>query len=231
MMAPLLLFLPPVIGIEAYSMRVVAGLTIVVGLLGCLSGGLTHRKFAFVSNRLTAYMGSSIFIAALIGGAASSYVPNRTLLFIFACMAFAAAILILVPLKNDLERPDAGSLVFLRSRAITASAGVGLCGGLIGQGGSFILIPLMTNYVKIPTRIAIGSNLAIVLLSSLAAFIGKAVTGQIEWLLSIPIILTVLPAAIAGAHVSRRTPVKWLRKILAILIGTAALRMWYSLLL
>jgi hypothetical protein len=38
------------------------------------------------------------------------------------------------------------------------------------------------SFVQIPTRIAIGSNLAIVLLSSTAGFIGKAATGQIEWL-------------------------------------------------
>jgi len=48
MMAPLLLYVPPLIGLEPLSMRIVAGLTIVMGLLGCLSGGLTHRKFAFI---------------------------------------------------------------------------------------------------------------------------------------------------------------------------------------
>jgi len=113
---------------------------------------------------------------------------------------------------------------------VTAATGVGLLGGLVGQGGFFILIPLMTAYVKIPTRIAIGSNLAIVFLSSLAAFIRKATTGQIDWILAIPIVLTVLPAASVGGHVSRKVPVHWLRKPLAVLIGLAAVRMWGSLL-
>ncbi|MBW2370552.1 MAG: sulfite exporter TauE/SafE family protein, partial [Deltaproteobacteria bacterium] len=85
-------------------------------------------------------------------------------------------------------------------------------------------------YVKIPTRIAIGSNLAIVFLSSLAAFIGKATTGQIDWILAIPIVLTVLPAASVGGHVSRKVPVQWLRKLLAVLIGLTAIRMWGSFL-
>ena len=98
----------------------------------------------------------------------------------------------------------------------------------MGEGGSFILIPLMTAFVRIPTRIAIGSNLAIVLLSTLAGFIGKAVTGQIEWLLTVPIILTVIPAAVVGSQVSRRVPVAKLRWILAILIALAAIRMWGS---
>jgi len=230
-MAPLLLFLPPLFGLEPYSMRIVAGLTIVMGLLGCLSGGLTHRKFDYVSSSLSTIMGVSIFMAAFVGGTATRFVPNDLLLFIFACMAFAAAVLMFAPIKHDVESPDANGLLFCRSRAVTAATGVGLLGGLVGQGGSFILIPLMTNYVKIPTRIAIGSNLAIVFLSSLAAFIGKAFTGQIEWLLSIPILLTVIPAAFLGSHVSRRVPVRWLRKLLAVLIAFAAIRMWYSLMI
>jgi uncharacterized membrane protein YfcA len=231
LMAPLLLYVPPLFGLEPYSMRIVAGLTIVMALLGCLSGGLTHRKFSFVSNKLTAYMGASIFIAALIGGAATRFVSNEILLFIFSCLAFVAAILMLTPTKNDMENPNATNLEFSKIRAVTAATGVGLLGGLVGQGGSFILIPLMTAYVKIPTRIAIGSNLAIVFLSSLAAFIGKAITGQIEWVLSIPIVLTVLPAASVGGHISQKIPVKWLRKLLAVLIGLAAIRMWGSFLL
>jgi uncharacterized membrane protein YfcA len=58
-MAPLLLYVPPLFGLEPFSMRVVAGLTIVQGLLGCFSGGLTHRKFSFVSDKLSAYMGEA----------------------------------------------------------------------------------------------------------------------------------------------------------------------------
>ena len=48
-MAPLLLFIPPLFGIKPLSMQVVAGLTIVQGLVACVSGALTHRRFHFVS--------------------------------------------------------------------------------------------------------------------------------------------------------------------------------------
>lgn len=89
----------------------------------------------------------------------------------------------------------------------------------------------MTSYVRIPTRIAIGSNLAIVLLSSVAGFFGKSVTGQIERMLTIPIVMTVAPAAVFGELVSRLVSVLYLRRLLAFLIGIAAVRMWISLLI
>ena len=230
-MAPLLLYVPPLFGLEPLPMRTVAGLTIVQGLLACVSGALSHRRFRFVSDRLSLYMGTSIFVTAIAGGAGSRFVSNEVLLFLFAGLALSASFLMLIPVKGDSENPDVSSLIFRRWRAVTAASGVGLLGGLVGQGGSFILIPLMTSFVRIPTRIAIGSNLAIVLLSTLAGFIGKAVTGQIEWLMTVPIILTVIPATTIGSHVSRRVPVAKLRWILAILIAVAAIRMWGSVLL
>jgi uncharacterized membrane protein YfcA len=229
-LGPLLLYVPPLLGLEPLIMRDIAGLTIVQGLLACLGGGFVHRKFQFVSNKLSIFMGVTIFIAAGIGGIASGFVSNEILLFIFAGLAFAAAILMMKPVKGEPEKPAPDTLHFSTPRAITSASGVGLLGGMVGQGGSFILIPLMTNYVKVPTRIAIGSNLAIVMLSSLAAFISKAATGQIQWLMAIPIALTAIPFSVLGGYVSSKVPVLWLRKILACLIALAALWMWFSLL-
>ena len=230
-MAPLLIYVPPVFGIQPLAMQSIAGLTVVQGLAACLTGSLTHKKMHFVSGELSLYMGSAIFIAAGIGGIGSNFLSNTHLLFIFACLAFTAACLMIVPVAKDSELPDVTTIKFNRYRALTTASGVGLCGGLVGQGGSFILIPLMTSYVQIPTRIAIGSNLAIVLLSSLAAFLGKALTGQIQWLLTIPILLTVIPAAYWGGLMSRRVSVRALRQLLAILIGLAAVRIWITVLL
>ena len=100
-----------------------------------------------------------------------------------------------------------------------AGCGCGFYGGVTGRidwpGRIVILIPLMTSFVQIPTRIAIGSNLAIVLLSSMAGFIGKATTGQIEWLMAVPIVLAVIPAARIGSLVSRRVPVFGLRRVVS----------------
>ena len=43
-MAPLLLYVPPLFGFDPLPMRIVAGLTITQGLLGCLSGAVSHRR-------------------------------------------------------------------------------------------------------------------------------------------------------------------------------------------
>lgn len=227
-MAPLLLYLPQLFGFEILTMQTVAGLTIVQGLVACIAGGLTHLKFQFSSGKLVAWMGVTLFVASFIGGASSKIVANEILLIIFACMALVASFLMILPRDEEIEIPDIKRFSFSRFRAVSVSGSIGVLGGLVGQGGSFILIPLMTSYMKVPTRIAIGSNLAIVFLSTLAAFIGKSVTFQINWALSLPIVLTVIPAAYLGAHASRKLPVGDLRIILAICIAIAAFRIGFS---
>ena len=227
-MAPLLLYVPPLLGFEPLSMHTVAGLTIVQGLVACISGIIVHKRFNSVSIRLAGWMGATIFISALLGGAGSGYASNHLLLLIFGALALLAAILMLKPNVKEKKTPDVAELSFSLWRAVSTAGSVGVLGGMVGQGGSFILIPLMTSFVHIPTRIAIGSNLAIVLLSSAAGFLGKAVTGQIEWLLTLPIVLTVVPAAQLGGILSHRVPVVELRKILGILIAIAAVRILIS---
>ena len=77
-MAPLLLYVPPLLGLEPLPMRTVAGLTIVQGLMACITGAISHGRFHFVSGRLSLYMGTSIFVAALAGGVAwvSGFIPG-----------------------------------------------------------------------------------------------------------------------------------------------------------
>ena len=227
-MAPLLLFMPPIFGFEPLSMHTVAGLTIVQGLVACISGTIIHNRYKSVSRRLAVWMGATIFVSSLFGGVWSRYVSQHVLLLIFGLLALFAAILMLKPNFGKDKTTTQKGLSFSYWRSAVTAAGVGILGGLVGQGGSFILIPLMISFVHIPTRIAIGSNLAIVLLSTTAGFLGKAATGQIEWLLTIPIILTVVPAAHLGGILSHRVDVVKLRMILGIVIAVATVRILFS---
>ncbi len=45
----------------------------------------------------------------------------------------------LLPISDDSERPDVAVVKFSSFRALITASGVGLLGGLVGQGGSFIL--------------------------------------------------------------------------------------------
>ena len=226
-MAPLLLFTPDLFNFPPLTMHTVAGLTIVQGLVACVAGGFKHKQSEYYSDSLVAWMGSVFFVASFTGGVCSRYLSAPYLLVIFAVMAFAASVIMIMKVEREEESPDISVFTFSRFRAVVVGGFIGFFGGIVGQGGSFILIPLMISYMRIPTRIAIGSNLAIVFLATFAAFIGKAFTQQIDWQLSFPIILTVIPFAYLGAYASNKISVDNLKIVFAVCVAFAAFRMGF----
>ena len=222
--APLLLFLPRFFGLEPLSMHVVGGLTISQALFASLFGGIAHWRSGSVDRRLAGVMSGVIFVAALAGGAGSKWFSNRSLLGLFLLLSLAAAILILLPQPKE-SRSGYAPGAFSTPGATGIALGIGLLGGLVGQGGSFILIPLAVTFLKVPLRIAMGSNMVIIFFASMAGFLGKAATGQVPLLPAAALLAGILPGSLAGAALSRRVPTGALRYALGGLILAACVRM------
>jgi uncharacterized protein len=223
-MAPALLYLTSLFGSGALSMHQITGLTITQGLFAALSGALRHDKYNNVNRRLVVWMGAGIFVSALTGSILSRWISNDVLMAIFAGMAVLAAALMCFPKKDRDDVKNANSCTFNLPLAASISLIIGMLAGVVGQGGSFILIPLMLYVLRLPTRVVIGSNLALVFFSSLAGFAGKHATGQIPLLPAAILIAGALPGAQVGSMLSRRTRPVWLRKVLAVVVALAALK-------
>lgn len=221
-MAPALLYLPPAFGLASLDMRQVAGLTITQGLFACLSGAWRHDRYRSVSRRLVISMGGAITLTALAGSVISRWVANEVLMVVFAGLAAVAALMMWLPKTEEHAVEDPNACRFNIPLAISIAAVIGFLGGLVGQGGSFILIPLMLHVLRLPTRVVIGSSLALVFLASLAGFIGKASTGQVPLLPAVLLVLAAVPGAQIGSILSHRTSPRWLRTTLAVVVAMAA---------
>jgi hypothetical protein len=227
-LAPALLYLPQLFGIGSLDMRAVAGLTMTQALFACLSGAWRHRSYDFVCWPLVQWMGITIAGASFAGAIASSLVRNEALMGIFAILALTAAILMILPQEEKLLAKG-GAVSFSRPLAVAIALGIGFLGGLVGQGGSFILIPLMLWLLRLPVRVAMGSNLAIVALASFAGFLGKLVTQQIPLAPAAALVLGAVPGAQIGGMLSRRTPTPVLRWLLALVILIAVVKIGYDI--
>jgi uncharacterized membrane protein YfcA len=217
-MAPALLYVPVLVGAGAFDVREVTGLTIAQGLLACLSGAIGHGRHGSVSRRLVTAMGPAVFLGALAGSLASRHVDDQALALLLAALAAAAGALMWLP-KADAA--DAAPLNV--PLAVAVALGVGLLGGMVGQGGSFLLVPLMIYVLRVPTRVAIGSNLALVLLSSAAGLAGKLATAQVPLVPAGMLALGTVPGAQAGSALSHRIPARGLRAVLGVVVGLSAL--------
>jgi uncharacterized membrane protein YfcA len=228
-MFPLLLYVPPFLGFSGIDIKSVTGLTMVQGFFSALAAMFYYHKNALVNKSLVITLGLSLFLSSLIGSLVSKNVPDGPLLMVFGALAFIAAVMMLIPRSYALDDLTEEKVVFYKPAAIVIGVVIGFSIGLVGQGGAFILIPMMLYVLKIPLRVALGSTLAIGLFSSSAGLVGKVATGQVPYLMALPLIIGAMPAARIGSIVGKKTNTQFLKWLLAAIIFATAVKVWSAI--
>ena len=225
-LTPLLLYLPPVVGGAAIPVKIVTGLTIVQAISGSVLGVLRHRSYGNVSSRLVRLMGPPSAIASLVGAFISRDTPDNVILIVFAILAFAGGVMLLLPVRPRDELAD--EIRADPRLAIPIALVLGFFGGMVGIGGIAFIIAALVYLLRVPPRIAIGSSLGIGLFAAVAALIGKAATAQIDPPLAAVVFVSALVASPMGAAVSVRTQPRALLALLAAIVILAAIRIAFT---
>lgn len=225
-LTPLLLYLPPLLGYPAMDMRSVTGLTMVHSLCATCVAALGHHRQGAVRWPVVRWMGSLMALSCLAGALASRRLPaaDAALRGLYSVLAIASVALILVEPKCPTQ--GTGSVgSFSKSLTAAISLVVGFIGGLIGQTAAVITTPMLRHVVRLPLRVAIGSGLAITFCAAVGGSIGKQAAGQVKWAFVPPLVAGSITATVVAARFSQRIPIKYLRRVLAVLIAAAALKM------
>ncbi|PIC76615.1 hypothetical protein CSV74_09990 [Sporosarcina sp. P19] len=225
---PMLLFIPALLGFAAFTPHEVSGITAVEVFFASLSGVLAYRKSNLILKPLVLYMGISVLVGSVIGGAGSSMLTEATVNVVYGFLAVMAAIMMFIP-KKGLDDQPIDEITFNRFVASSAAFIVGLAAGIVGAGGAFIMVPIMLVILKIPTRVTIATSLAITLLSSVGSASGKLLTGQVPYGPALVMIAASIIAAPIGVKVSRKVNTKVLQSILAALIMASAVKIWWDI--
>ena len=227
---PLLLYLPPYLGLQAIDAKTVAALVISQVFFAGLIGGIAHLRKGRVHKRLTLVGAISSAVGAFIGGIGSKWVSDWFLLFLFGVITIVAGAVMLLPGPSPERERAAVETINFRSVSLSAiSFSIGIIVGLLGAG-NFLFVPFLIYVLKIPTRVTIGSSLAIHVLNGLSGFIGKLVTGQVPLVMTIIVVLGATVGAVAGEKLHSRASPETLRYAYAGVIAIVALRVWISLL-
>lgn len=228
LMVPLLLYGLPLLGFPALEMKTVAGITMVQSLAASLAGALGHGQRR-VHGKLVRVMGLAVAGGALAGSVLSHWLSSLALESLFAVLALFAGVLLFLPAPDSREESD--SLPdFKQPLAVALGGAIGLLGGIVGQGGGFLIVPVLIYLIRMPVRIALGSSLAIGLISGAAGFAGKALTAQLPLWPSVVVVAGALVGSLAGSRFSQRLSQVTLRRVLAVVIIASSVRIGAGLL-
>ena len=217
-MIPLMLTIPPLVNVECLSMKAVAGLSMVQVLFSSASGILIHKKNNFVHFNILLLIGIPMGVCSLLGSYLSKYMDDRIVLIIFGIMVIISFFMLIINNNNDDSDIQISDIAPNKNLAVLIGTITGILAGVVGAGGGFLIIPLMTRLLKIPLKITIGTSLGIVFIGALFGAIGKLITLQVDYLLIIPIVIGSLLSAPIGAKVSKKTAPNTLKYILIFII-------------
>lgn len=225
---PLILFIPPLLGLAAFTAHDVSGIVAAQVFFATLSGVFAYRNSGCLNKGLILVMGSSVLVGSLLGSYGSQFLSGNTVNFVYGILALLAVILMFIPRKGkgiEDKRMD-----YSRVLAIILSFFVGIGAGIVGAGGAFLLVPIMITILKIPLRVTIATSLAVTFISSVGSVTGKLLSHQLLFLPSTVVIIASLIASPLGAKLGQKMNPKLLRWILVILILAAAINIWISIL-
>lgn len=213
LLAPLLVF-----G-AGMPIHAAAGVSIVGTLTNNLSATVAHRRARRVDVRLGLVAALGAVTAGAVGGWTSAFVSSKALTA-FYLVAVLVALALVAPIKVPPETAEPrGRLVALAIGAIT-----GFVAGMIGVGGGFIQVPLLSRVARLRMHVAVGTSQFVVLFGASAGFLGKLVTAQVPFPEALIVVAGGALGAQLGARFSGRLSASRLRGAFAMLLVITALR-------
>ncbi|MHA0856961.1 sulfite exporter TauE/SafE family protein [Paenibacillus sp. CMAA1364] len=226
---PMLLYIPPMFGLVAFSAHQVSGISAVQVLFASFAGAWAYRKGGYLNKSLIIYMGGSVLIGSSIGSFGSQSMSEDGINIVYGVLALIAAVMMFIP-KKGIDDIPLDKVTFNKWIASILALIVGLGSGVVGAAGGFLLVPIMLVVLRIPTRVTIASSLAITFISSIGASVGKITTGQVDLYPALIMVIASIIASPLGAIVGKKMNTKVLQIILALLIVATTIKIWLDIL-
>lgn len=110
-------------------------------------------------------------------------------------------------------------LKFLKRHSIClAGLCAGIINGLLGAGGGMVLVPLLTAATDLDDEQIFPASVSIILPICLVSLFFAWQASPPDWSTALPYLLGSAGGGIAAGLLGKRIPVKWLHRILGVLI-------------
>lgn len=202
-------------GAAGTPVAVVAGTNIGVSTFGATSAAIRHFRQHNVLLRIFAIMAATGAAGAFLGSMLTRYVPSYLLFAIIgSIVSYEAYSLISASRKKAQSNSPSEKKTNIAVESLIGF-GVGLLGGMVGLVLGSIRMPAMITVLKIPPRIAIGTNLAASSIMGAAGLAGHIISGEVDYL----VLVVMGSTAMAGGYIGARYTSRFRPDTLKMLIG------------
>ena len=211
-----------VVGLEPLT---ASAMSVVVMAATAPMSALVHARRGNVRFGLGLLFGAMGAMGAFVGARLARLTPPPVLFvgFVLVMLITARAMLRRRPAPSAPPVVAAPSAPGLRGRALLAlsGAGVGLISGLLGVGGGFLIVPVLTLIGGVPMSIAIGTSTVVITMNSLSSVAGQRAYTLVDWQLALAFSLASATGTLVGSRLSSRVSPDRLRRWFGVLVIVA----------
>ena len=109
-------------------------------------------------------------------------------------------------------------------RLILSGGAAGIINGLFGAGGGLILVPLLTGANSFDEDQVFPASVSIILPICIVSLLFSSPEGGAPIATALPYLLGSIPGGLLAGYYQQKIPVKWLHRVLGILILWGGIR-------
>jgi uncharacterized membrane protein YfcA len=174
-----------------------------VAIPGALLAARPYLRTGDARPRAAAWSLAGAVPATVVGALLSQVVGGSVLLLASGIVLVVVGARVVLPIEGAAR--EAGTRRRQnRPFLVACAAGVGLCSGLLANGGGFLLMPLYLLVFGLRMRQAVGTSLLVIAVLSIPTLATHWALGHVDWAVSGQFAAGFLPATVAGARAAGR---------------------------
>jgi uncharacterized membrane protein YfcA len=203
--------------------------SLLIMLVMSLTAAVVYHANKLIDWKLLFMLEPFSVLGALIGSWNSNAFSEKTLMIVFAAAMLGSAALTFMPPKpGKPSKKGAFPGIFRHVKhgshysvnlwiGIPVSFAAGFVSSIIGIGGGFAKVPLMTLAFGVPINIAVATSSAMIVITCLTGFIGHNAVGHVNMQFAGILAVVVFIGALIGSRISVTADKRFLNILFACL--------------
>lgn len=198
-----IIVVPILVYLMNIDIKTASGISMVNIFFSTLFGSLFYYFQKSINIRLSIYLGLSAISFSFLGAYFSKYFSNLTLTITYFFVAVVSIILLFI--RKKLKSGSDKKTKIKIYKLIPVGVFAGFAAGLLGIGGGFLFVPALIFFGDMPLKIAIGTSLGAVFITSIAGLIGKVIFIEFDYLTAVLVGIGGILGSRIGTYLNKKT--------------------------